>query len=100
MSTSGAKATSEERRDAAQSLIEKLSQLRLVGFRAALEEQFGSLHYGDVSCEDRLGLLLDSELTRRDNTRLIRLIRAGRLPLWATIEDRDLSPGRGLERVK
>jgi hypothetical protein len=50
-----------------QPLLEKLSQLGLVGFRAALEEQFASPHYADLSFEERLGLLVDIEVTRRDN---------------------------------
>jgi DNA replication protein DnaC len=83
-----------------QPLLEKLSQLGLVGFRAALEEQFASPHYADLSFEERLGLLVDIEVTRRDNARLNRLIRAARFPLSATMEDLDLSPRRGLNRAQ
>jgi hypothetical protein len=36
-----------------QPLLEKLSQLGLVGFRAALEEQFSSPHYADLAFEER-----------------------------------------------
>lgn len=83
-----------------QPLLEKLSQLGLVGLRAALEEQFASPHYADLSFEERLGLLVDIEVTRRDNARLNRLIRAARFPLPATMEDLDLSPRRGLNRAQ
>jgi DNA replication protein DnaC len=81
-----------------QPLLEKLSQLGLVGFRAALEEQLASPHYADLSFEERLGLLVDIEATRRGNSRLNRRIRAARFPLPATMEDLDLSPRRGLNR--
>ena len=81
-----------------QPLLEKLSQLGLTGFRAALEEQFASPHYAELSFEERLGLLVDIEATRRENNRLNRRIRAARFPLPATMEDLDLSPRRGLNR--
>ncbi|HZD55146.1 MAG TPA: IS21-like element helper ATPase IstB [Anaerolineales bacterium] len=81
-----------------QPLLEKLSQLGLVGFRAALEEQLASPHYAELSFEERLGLLVDIEATRRENNRLNRRIRAARFPLQATLEDLDLSPRRGLNR--
>jgi hypothetical protein len=74
-----------------QPLLDKLSQLGLVGFRAALEEQLHSPHYADLSFEERLGLLLDIETTRRANNRLHRRIRAARFPLPATMEDLDPS---------
>jgi DNA replication protein DnaC len=83
-----------------QPLLEKLSQLGLVGFRAALEEQFASPHYADLSFEERLGLLVDIEVTRRDNAGVNRRIRAARFPLPATMEDLDLSPRRGLNRAQ
>lgn len=83
-----------------QPLLDKLSQLRLTGFRNALEEQLRNPHYADLSFEERLGLLLDIEVTRRANNRLKRLIRAAKFPLPATIEDLDLSPRRGLKRAQ
>jgi DNA replication protein DnaC len=81
-----------------QPLLDKLSKLRLSAFRVALEEQLHNPQYADLPFEDRLGLLVDRECTRRDNSRLKRRLKAARLPLPATIEDLDLSPSRGLER--
>jgi DNA replication protein DnaC len=83
-----------------QPLLDKLSQLGLVGFRSALEEQLHSPHYVDLSFEERLGLLLDIETTRRANNRLLRRIRAAHFPLPATMEDLDLSARRGLRRAQ
>jgi len=74
-----------------QPLLDKLSQLHLSGFRAALEEQLGNPHYAELSFEERLGLLVDVETTRRANNSLKRRIRAARFPLPATMEDLDLS---------
>ena len=81
-----------------QPLLDKLTQLRLSAFRAALEEQLHNPQYADLPFEDRLGLLVDRECTHRDNNRLKRRLKAARLPLPATIEDLDLSPSRGLDR--
>ena len=83
-----------------QPLLDKLSQLGLTGFRAALEEQLHSPHYADLSFEERLGLLVDIEATRRANNRLKRRIRMAKFPLPATIEDLDLSARRGLKRAQ
>jgi DNA replication protein DnaC len=81
-----------------QPLLDKLAQLRLSAFRAALEEQLHNPQYADLSFEDRLGLLVDHECAQRDNNRLQRRLKAARLSLPATMEDLDLSPARGLDR--
>jgi DNA replication protein DnaC len=81
-----------------QPLLDKLTQLRLSAFRAALEEQLHNPQYADLPFEDRLGLLVDRECTHRDNNRLKRCLKAARLPLPATMEDLDLSASRGLDR--
>jgi len=83
-----------------QPLLEKLTQLRLSGFRRAFEEQFEKNHYAELSFEERLGLLVDIEITQRANNRLRRRIKAARFPLMATIEDLDLSSARGLKRAQ
>jgi DNA replication protein DnaC len=83
-----------------QPLLDKLSQLGLSGFRASLEEQLCSPHYAELSFEERLGLLLDVETTRRQNNRVARRIRAARFPLAATVADLDLAPRRGLKRAQ
>jgi DNA replication protein DnaC len=83
-----------------QPLLEKLSRLGLAGFRTALEEQLSSPHYADLSFEERLGLLVDMEATRRANNRLKHRLRAAKFPLQATMEDLDLSPRRGLNRAQ
>jgi len=81
-----------------QPLLDKLSKLHLSGFRAALEEQLHNPQYAELSFEERLGLLVDIETTRRANNSLRRRIQAARFPIVATIEDLDLSAKRGLNR--
>ena len=82
-----------------QPLLDKLSALGLRGFRAALEEQFEIPHYAELAFEERLGLLIDIECTRRADNRLQRHIRSAHFALPATIEDLDLSVRRGLKRA-
>ena len=81
-----------------QPLLDKLTQLRLPAFRAALEEQLHNSQYTDLPFEDRLGLLVDRECTHRDHNRLKRRLKAARLPVPATLEDLDLDPSRNLDR--
>jgi len=83
-----------------QPLFDKLSQLRLSAFRAALEDQMHSPHYAELSFEERLGLLVDIETTHRTQNRLKRRLKAARFPLQATMEDLDLSARRGLNRAQ
>ena len=83
-----------------QPLLDNLSKLRLSGFRTALEEQLRNPQYAELSFEERLGLLVDVETTRRANNSLQRRIRAARFPIVATIEDLDLSARRGLNRAQ
>lgn len=83
-----------------QPLLEKLSQLHLLAFRAAFEDQLQNPRYADLSFEERLGLLVDVEITRRTNDRLHRRIKSASFPLQATLEDLDLSAGRGLKRAQ
>ena len=83
-----------------QPLLDKLSQLRLNAFRTALEEQWLTPHYADLAFEERLGLLLDIEVTQRTHNRLQRRIRAAKFSLPATLQDLDLSPQRGLKRTQ
>ena len=80
-----------------QPLLDNLSRLRLSGFRSAFEQQLQHPHYADLSFEERLSLLVDVELTRRDNNRLLRRLATARFPLSATIQDLDLNPRRGLK---
>lgn len=65
--------------------LEKLQALRLPGMVRALQEQAETADIGVLSFEERLGLLVDRELTERENRRLkTRLgkarLRQGRLP--------------------
>jgi DNA replication protein DnaC len=81
-----------------QPTLEKLSDMRLTGLRRSLEEQLANPQYADLSFEERFGLLIDQEWTRRQDVRLKRRLKQAHFRERATIEDLDFSPQRGLDR--
>lgn len=78
--------------------LTQLRDLRLTGMAAALEEQQAVPDVQELSFEDRLGLLLEREVTVREDRRLTRLLRQAKLRLPASIEDLDFRSPRGLDR--
>jgi len=78
--------------------LEKLTELRLNGMKEALLEQQGMLDIDELEFEERLGLLVDRELTARDDRRLKTRLRTARLRQQAAIEDLDYRQPRGLDK--
>lgn len=77
----------------------KLNQLKLYGMAEALTEQTQASMYGGLSFEERLGLLVDREVTVRDNRRLTNLLRGARLRYSnACPEEIDFRTPRGLSK--
>lgn len=81
-----------------QQTLERLHELRLRGMAAALEEQLTGSAAQELPFEDRLALLVERELTSRDDRRLQRLLRQARFRLPAAPEDIDFRAPRGLDR--
>jgi len=81
-----------------QPTIDKLQQLRLSGMAKGLEEQQNENGYERLTFEDRLGLLVDREMTERDNHRLAIRLHKAKLRLTATIEDIDYRHPRNLDK--
>jgi DNA replication protein DnaC len=78
--------------------LEKIERLRLAGMAKALSEQIQNQEISSLSFEERLGLLIDRELTERDNRRLATRLRVARLRQQASIEDIDYRHPRGLDK--
>ena len=78
--------------------LDKLQQLKLTGMVRALQEQEAIPDIGSMPFEERLGLMVDRELTERDNRRLQTRLRAARLKQGAALEDADFKIPRGLDR--
>jgi DNA replication protein DnaC len=80
--------------------LDTLRALGLTGMAQALEEQLQLPDIGALSFEERLGLLVDRELTARDTRRLkTRLRQATLRHSAACIEDIDHRAARGLDRA-
>ena len=78
--------------------LEKLTELRLGGMKEALCEQQDMPDIEELDFEERLGLLVDRELTARDDRRLKTRLRTARLRQQAAIEDLDYRHPRGLDK--
>jgi DNA replication protein DnaC len=79
--------------------LAKLHQLKLGGMAETLAEQTQSPMYGELSFEERLGLLVDREVTARDNRRLTNLLRGAKLRYASACpEEIDFRTPRGLSR--
>lgn len=78
--------------------LDGLHHLRLPGMVRGLLEQREHPDYAALGFEERLGMLVDRELTERQNRRLQRMLKAARLRIAATTEDVDFRRPRGLER--
>lgn len=79
--------------------LNKLQTLRLGGMAKALEEQQHLPEIQTLSFEERLGLLVDREMTLRDNRRLQTRLRQARLRHSAMVEDIDYRHPRGLDKT-
>ena len=78
--------------------LEKVRALKLYGMARALEEQSGSSDYQELTFEERLGLLIDREITDRDNRRLKSRLQKAKLRQQACLEDIDYRHHRGLDK--
>ena len=78
--------------------LEKLHSLKLNGMAKALEEQIQMEDLKELSFEERLGLLVDREVTERRNRKLRTLLKKAKLRLNASLEDIDYRHPRGLDK--
>jgi DNA replication protein DnaC len=79
--------------------LDKLLALRLTGMAKAFSEQMDLSESQTLSFEERLGLLVDREMTVRSDRRLTTRLRQAKLRLSASIEDIDYRHPRGLDKA-
>lgn len=81
--------------------VHKLKQLKLSGFVEALEEQEQIPSYRELSFEERLGLLVDREVSKRKNNKIKRLIRQAHFrDSEACVENIRYSAERNLQKAE
>ena len=73
-----------------QPLLQQLHELRLRGMATAFEQQLTTSNSSEMSFDERLGLLIQSELVERQSCRLRQRLRWAKLTQQAAIEDIDL----------
>jgi len=78
--------------------LDKLHTLRFVGMAKALSEQMAVPDITELSFEERLGLLIDREMTEREDRRLHTRLRQAKLKHDACIEDIDYRHPRKLDK--
>ena len=83
-----------------ENLLEQMGQLKMTGMQEAFREQQSQPKHADLSFEERLSLLLDREILRKDNNRVQTLQRRAKLRQSAAIEAICYKNKRGLEKAK
>ena len=79
--------------------LDKLNALKFTGMAKGLTEQMALPEIEQLSFEERLGLLVDREMTVRDDRRLKTRLRKAKLKQNASIEDLDTRQARGLDKA-
>ncbi len=79
--------------------LDNLRELKLFTMAKTLESQMQTNDIEALPFEDRLGLLVDAELTAKQNKLLHSRLKDARLRLSACMEDLDLKTSRGLDRA-
>jgi DNA replication protein DnaC len=81
-----------------QPTTQKLRAMRLFGMAQAFEEQNQHSLYDPMTFEERLGLIVDQEMTYRASHQLTIRLRKAKLRQEAAYEDIDFKIARGLDR--
>lgn len=80
-------------------ILDKLKNLRLYAMARVFAEQLQQPDIDNLSFEDRFGLLVDVEVTERENSRLQIRLRKAKLKQSACIEDIDYCASRELDKT-
>ncbi len=78
--------------------LDKLETLRFTGMAKALTEQISLPDIEALSFEERLGLLIDREMTEREDRRLKTRLHKAKPKQNACVEDMDFRQPRGLDK--
>jgi DNA replication protein DnaC len=78
---------------------DRLAALGLAGMAKALDDQQRQPDAAALAFEERLGLMIDREVTERENKRLVTRLKFAALRQAAVVEDVDLRTPRGIDRA-
>lgn len=84
-----------------QATLDKMTALHLTAMAEAFQRQRGSPEWAELSFEDRVGMLIETEWSHREQRRLQQRLRAANLRYPASLEDIDWrAPRRGLDKAQ
>jgi DNA replication protein DnaC len=78
--------------------IDKFNSMRLAGMAKGLRAQLENPEIHNLPFEDRLALLVDTELLERENRQLATRLKSAQLRQNAALEDLDTKKSRGIDR--
>jgi DNA replication protein DnaC len=78
--------------------LERLAALGLAGMAKAFDDQQRQPDVSALTFDERLGLMIDREVTERENRRLVTRLKFASLRQAAVVEDIDLRTPRGIDR--
>lgn len=81
-----------------QETLEKMNAMKLFGMVESFETQLSSSEYAELSFEERVGLMVDTEWTAREQRKLSRRLRGAKLKYPASLENVNFRAPRGLNR--
>jgi DNA replication protein DnaC len=81
-----------------QPTLDKLQTMKLHGMAEAFRAQLETIDTGQLSFEERFGLLVDQQWLWKENRALARRLRSARLKEKGVVEDIDYQHSRGLDR--
>ena len=81
-----------------QQTLEKMGAMRLDAMAREFEKQVSSPELAELAFEERVGMLVDTEWTDREQRKVSRRLQTAKLRYPASIEDIDYKARRGLDR--
>ncbi len=81
-----------------QQTLDKMNAMKLSGMADAFQQQLRAGEHARLSFEERLGLLIDSEWSVREQRKLTRRLRVAKLRYQASLEDVNFKHPRSLDR--
>ena len=81
-----------------QETLEKMNAMKLFGMVESFETQMSSSEYAELSFEERVGLMVDTEWSAREQRKLKRRLRGAKLKYPASLENVNFRAPRGLNR--
>lgn len=81
-----------------QQTLDKMQAMKMAAMAEAFEHQLAKSDYADLSFEERIGLLIDTEWTAREQRKLARRLRSAKMRYPASLENVNFKTPRGLNR--